>query len=77
VKRTTLGSQRRAEVAGRVGGFGVGGVEAVTNLALASGLQDLRHVKLGAQLYITSQALFTPSLLSLVFCNIRRCISKL
>ena len=27
----------------------------------------LCHVKLGAQLYITSQALYTPSLLSLVF----------
>jgi hypothetical protein len=42
----------------------------VTNLALASGLQGLCHVKLGAQLYISSQALFTPSLFSLVFFNI-------
>jgi hypothetical protein len=49
----------------------------VTNLALASGLQGLRHVKLGAQLYISSQALFTPLLLSLVFFNIPRCISEL
>jgi hypothetical protein len=49
----------------------------VTNLALASDLQGLRHVKLGAQLYITSQALFTSLLLSLVFFNIRRCISEL
>jgi hypothetical protein len=49
----------------------------VTNLALASGLQGLRHVKLGALLYISSQALFTPLLLSLVFFNILCCISEL
>jgi hypothetical protein len=49
----------------------------VTNLALASGLLGLHHVKLGAQLYISSQALFTPSLLSLVFFNIRFCIFEL
>jgi hypothetical protein len=52
--------------------------ESVTNLALASGLQGLRHVKLGAQLvYISSQALCTPSLLSLVFFIIPCCISEL
>jgi hypothetical protein len=39
----------------------------VTNLALALCLQGLRHVKLGAQLYIISQALFASALLSLVF----------
>jgi hypothetical protein len=52
-------------------------ITSVTNLALASGLQGLRHVKLGAQLHITSQALFTSLLLSLVFFNIRRYISEL
>jgi hypothetical protein len=51
--------------------------QVVTNLALASGLQGSHHVKLGAQLYICSQAPFTPSLLSLVFFNIPRCISEL
>jgi hypothetical protein len=49
----------------------------MTNLALASGLQGLRHVKLGAQLYISLQALFTPLLFSLVFFNIPYYISEL